>query len=215
MAWLPRSSVAMSHGPLMPWPVNVSRTWPHRSRTIRQPAPEILPPLVGSEPTITQPLCSAVRAVVRPTPPGQPGRFLLIVANTRILPFGVISTIVVPVPCTFALSLKLLTRMLPWVRLPVLLGMTATPYGLTSPLPGTVEAIFETWRREPMKAPEPCALALPATSPVPAIKPTAAVTTAARPAAYRRVAFLSIPLPSEGLCLPWHEGEHNGRGWRG
>ena len=67
----------------MPWPANVSRTWPQRSRTIRQPAPETLPPCVGSEPTITQPLRSAVSAVVRPTPPGQPGRLRLILANCR------------------------------------------------------------------------------------------------------------------------------------
>src|ERR1700733_2627241 len=126
-AVLPKSAAVMSQGPLMLLPVNVSRTWPDGSTTIRQPDPETLPPLVGSEPTITQPLCSAVRAVVRPTPPGQLGRFLLIVANTRAFPDGVTSMIVVPVPWTLPLSLKLLTRMLPWDRSPVLLGMTATP----------------------------------------------------------------------------------------
>ena len=82
-AWLPRSRLPMSQGPLMPPPRKVSRTWPHRSSTIRQPAPETFPPLVGSEPTITQPLRSTVRAVVRPTPPGQPGRLRLILANTH------------------------------------------------------------------------------------------------------------------------------------
>ena len=143
-AWLPRSREAMSQGPLMPWPANVSRTCPHRSRTIRQPEPETLPLLVGSEPTITQPLRSTVRAVVRPTPPGQPDRRGLIWANSETWPEGVTSTIVVPVPCTLALSLKLLTRTLPCPRCPVLRGMTATPYGLTSPLPGTVDASVVT-----------------------------------------------------------------------
>ncbi len=73
----------MSQGPLMPPPWKVSRTWPHWSSTIRQPAPETLPFLVGSEPTITQPLRSTVRAVVRPTPPGQPRRLGLILANNH------------------------------------------------------------------------------------------------------------------------------------
>ena len=82
-AWLPRSRLAMSHGPLIPSPVNVSRTWPNRSSTIRQPGPETTPFLVGSDPTMTQPLRSAVSAVVRPTPPGQLGRLRLIWANTH------------------------------------------------------------------------------------------------------------------------------------
>jgi hypothetical protein len=51
---------------------------------------------------------------------------------------------VVPVPCTFALSLKLLTRMSPAVSRPSVAGTIATPYGFTSPLAGTVEA---TWVR--------------------------------------------------------------------
>ena len=73
-----------------------------------------------------------------------------------------ISTIVVPVPCTLALLLKLLTRTLPRNRSPVLRGMTATPYGLTSPLPGTVDAITEVLCKGPTKAGNPLALALPA-----------------------------------------------------
>ena len=117
----------MSHGPLIPGPVNVSRTRPRLSSTIRQPEPEMAPFLVGSEPTMTQPLRSAVRAVVRPTPPGQLGRLRLIFANTHWWPDGVTSTMVVPVPCTLALLLKLLTRTLPRNRSPVLRGMTATP----------------------------------------------------------------------------------------
>src|SRR4029077_3286960 len=47
---------------------------------------------------------------------------------------------VVPVPCRFALLLKLLTRMFPWTSDPVVVGTIATPYGFTSPLLGTVEA---------------------------------------------------------------------------
>ena len=123
----PKSAAVMSHGPLMSPPANVSRTWPHRSSTIRQPAPDTLPPWVGSEPTITQPLRSTERAVVRPTPPGQPARWRFTLANSDMRPRGVICTIVVPVPCVLVLSLKLLTRTLPWRRLPVLRGTTATP----------------------------------------------------------------------------------------
>src|SRR5580658_4395585 len=139
-AVLPNSAAVMSQGPLMLLPVNVSRTWPDGSTTIRQPDPETLPPLVGSEPTITQPLCSATRAVVRPTPPGHPARRRLILANTHVLPDGVTSTIVVPVPWMLPELLKLLIRMLPRNSSPVLREMTAMPYGLTSPLPGTVDA---------------------------------------------------------------------------
>jgi len=51
---------------------------------------------------------------------------------------------VVPVPWTLALSLKLLTRVSPAVSWPAEAGTTATPYGFTSPLPGTVEATWET-----------------------------------------------------------------------
>jgi len=76
---------------------------------------------------MTQPLRSTVSAVVRPTPPGQPDRLGLIWANSDTWPCGVTWTIVVPVPCTFALSLKLLTRTLPCPRSPVPRGTTATP----------------------------------------------------------------------------------------
>ena len=65
-------------------------------------------------------------------------------ANTLVLPAGETCTMVVPVPCTLALSLKLLTRMSPAVSRPAEAGTTATPYGFTSPLAGTVEA---TWVR--------------------------------------------------------------------
>jgi hypothetical protein len=82
------------------------------SRDEGQPDPDTLPPLVGSEPTITQPLRSTVSAVVRPTPPGQPRRCRLTFANSETWPCGVICTIVVPVPCTFAFGRCLH----PWAR---------------------------------------------------------------------------------------------------
>ena len=65
-------------------------------------------------------------------------------ANTLALPAGETSTRVVSVPCTLALSLKLLTRMSPAVSRPAEAGTTAIPYGFTSPFAGTVEA---TWVR--------------------------------------------------------------------
>jgi len=75
--------------------------------------------------------------------------------------------------------------------------MTATPYGLTSPLAGTVDAITEVRCRGPTKAGNPAALALPA---VAASRPVAPVmhtaTIAARPAAYRLVVFIALALPS-------------------
>ena len=51
---------------------------------------------------------------------------------------------VVPVPCTLDLVLKLLTRVSPLTRWPVVCGTTVIPYGLTSPLAGTVLAIRRT-----------------------------------------------------------------------
>ncbi len=123
-------------------------TCPHWSRTIRQPAPEMLLLTVGSEPTITQPLGSATRAVVWPTPPGHAGS--LTWANRLALPRGDTWTMVVPVPWAFAELLKLLTSTSPPYRWPVLRGTTATPYGLTSPLAGTVEATTLVWCNPPM-----------------------------------------------------------------
>src|SRR5262249_61540565 len=99
---LPSSTAVISQGPSMPWPGNGSWTVPLLSRTIRQPAPDTLPFLVGSEPTITQPLGSTLSAVVRPTPPGQAPPRLPILANCDTWPSGVTWTIVVPVPCTLA-----------------------------------------------------------------------------------------------------------------
>src|SRR5579875_155673 len=146
----------------------------------------MLPPCVGSEPTITQPLRNATRAVVRPTPPGQALPRLPTLAKSDSVPCGVTWTIVVPVPCTFAWSLKLLTRTLPrfW-----------------SPLPGLVDVSSVTVFSGPMNVVP--ALAAPARIPVPASSPPATVTTAARPAACRRVAFIPVPLPPGGCLHPW------------
>src|ERR1700735_1787821 len=121
---------------------------------------------------------------------------------------------VVPVPCTLAWSLKLLTRTLPRNRSPVVRGTTKTPYGLTSPLPGTVDAITEVLCRGPTKTGNPPALALPAE---PASRPAAVTAIAASPAAYRLVGFISLPLPSGGKCLhPWARArERDGSGQAG
>jgi hypothetical protein len=61
------------------------------------------------------------------------------------------------VPCTFALSLKLLTRVSPLTSAPELVGTTAIPYGLTSPFAGTVEPIGTGLPRVLMKALTVCA----------------------------------------------------------
>src|ERR1700733_14736923 len=102
-----------------------------------------VPSLVGRLPTITQPCSSTTSAVVSPTPPGQgPGSVVALrVANRLTWPSGATSTMVVPVPCRFVESLKLLIRMWPARRLPTVRLTCAMPYGLTSPFPGTVEAM--------------------------------------------------------------------------
>ena len=148
----PLLSAVASHGPLMPWPAMVSRTWPLLSSTIRQPAFAVaaIPLLDGVLPTTTQPPGRTTSAVVSPTPPGQgpgsPAGEML--ANRLRRPAGVISTMVRPVPCWLALLLKLLTRMFPACSRPVLRRITTMPYGLTSPLRGTVEAIvLILWNR--------------------------------------------------------------------
>src|SRR5262252_1383916 len=46
---------------------------------------------------------------------------------------------VLPVPCRLRKLLKLLTRTFPATSFPMVTGAIATPYGLTSPLPGIVE----------------------------------------------------------------------------
>src|SRR5450755_2347227 len=66
------------------------------------------------------------------------------VENRDLLPPGVSSTIVVPVPWLLALSLKLLISRLPWWSLPIVVGRSTIPYGLISPFAGTVDATVET-----------------------------------------------------------------------
>ena len=127
----PRLIAVMSQGPLMPWPDRVSAARPRLLTTIRHPAFAVLalPFLVGRLPTTTQPPGSTSSAVVRPTPPGhRPGSVDRVMrANTVRCPPGEICTIVVPVPCRFLELLKLLTRMSPLTRLPMLWRTTATP----------------------------------------------------------------------------------------
>ena len=148
---------ARSQGPTMFLFVMVSTAAPWSFSTIRHPAgsrPGSAPLLVvGRLPTTTQPPGRMPSAVVRPTPPGQaiPAGSLATSANRLVCPAGDTWTMVVPVPWTLALSLKLLTRMLPAVSRPAEAGTTATPYGFTSPLAGTVEAIFDpawSWPRK-------------------------------------------------------------------
>ena len=113
---------------------------------MRQPALAVAadPFLAGRLPTMTQPGRSATSPVVSPTPPGhRPATWeALMCANRVRWPPGEISTIVVPVPCRLALLLKLLTSTSPRCSRPRLCRTTATPYGFTSPLCGTVEAMF-------------------------------------------------------------------------
>src|SRR5580704_3294686 len=144
-AFRPWRRAAMSHGPLMPWPEIVSRTVPWLSSTIRQPAFAVaaIPFIDGVLPTTTHPPRSTSSAVVSPTPPGHRpvSSERVMRANRVCLPPGETCTIVVPVPCRLALLLKLLTRMSPRRSLPRFSRTTTIPYGLTSPLPGTVEAM--------------------------------------------------------------------------
>src|SRR5579859_7596180 len=134
----------MSHGPLIPAPENVSTACPLLSNTIRQPdcAVVAVPSLVGRLPTMTHPDRNATNAVVNPIPPGHdPGTdAALRFANGVTLPLALTSTMVVPVPWRFDALLKSLIRTLSLASAPALAGTIATPYGLTSPLPGTVDA---------------------------------------------------------------------------
>src|SRR3984885_9276744 len=136
-----------SHGPTMSRLVMVSPSAPRSFSTMRHPAgssPGSMPPWdVGRLPTTTQPPGRMPSAVVSPMPPGHawPAGSEAMLANTLVLPAGETWTMVFPVPCTLALSLKLLTRTSPAVSLPPEAGTAATPYGFTSPLAGTVDAI--------------------------------------------------------------------------
>ena len=83
--------------------------------------------MLGRLPTITQPERSIVIAAVSPTPPGQPARCCGMLANRLIVCVaGRQSTIVVPVPCRFDLSLKLSTSTSPAATLPAETGATTT-----------------------------------------------------------------------------------------
>src|ERR1700728_1731062 len=138
---------AMSQGPTMSLLVMVSTGVPWSFSTMRQPAgsrPGSAPPaVVGRLPTTTQPPGRMPSAGGTPTPPGQdrPAGSAVMSANRLEWPPGETWTMVVPVPWTLALSLKLLTRMSPATSGPAEEDTVATPYGFTSPSAGTVEAI--------------------------------------------------------------------------
>src|ERR1700733_14996070 len=107
-----------------------------------------VPSVVGTLPTMTKPPLRPTGAVLNP------GR--LLVKNVTALPGGAIvpvglnCPIVAPVPCTpvtgtVSVLLKLLTSTSPAAMIPPpgkCSGTNATPYGLTSPLPGTVEELI-------------------------------------------------------------------------
>src|SRR5580693_319875 len=102
---------ARSQGPTMFLLVMVSTEVPWSFSTIRHPAgsrPGSAPLfVVGRLPTTTQPPGRMPSAVVRPMPPGQAilAGSLATSANRVVRPAGHSWTMVVPVPCTLALSL--------------------------------------------------------------------------------------------------------------
>ena len=84
--------------------------------------------MVGRLPTTTQPPGRVVSAVVRPTPPGQaPGSGPSSWLKVETAPEGATSTMVVPVPCRLAESLKLLTSVFPRTSFPTDRGTTVIP----------------------------------------------------------------------------------------
>src|ERR1017187_7078442 len=113
----------MSHGPLIPEPVKVSTTAPVSSSTMRHPALAggEVPSEVGRLPTTTTFACTIASAVGRPAPPVHAAS-LEICANKVFVPPGEIWTLVLPVPCSLELALKLVIRTLPATRFPVELG---------------------------------------------------------------------------------------------
>src|SRR5664279_1062748 len=167
----------MSHGPLIHRLVMVSRTLPAASNTSRQPAFAVaaVPSRVGRLPTITHPDLRTARAVVNPTPPGQrPGsRAASTRANRVAFPWAVIWTRVLPVPCRLPAALKLLTSTEPPCSLPTVRGTTATPYGLRSPLAGTVEEIVLSVLTDPRKVGAAAAAVIPIPTIIVAAAPTA------------------------------------------
>ena len=215
---VPVDVTARSQGPTMFLLVMVSTGVPWSFSTIRHPAgfrPGSAPPVVvGRLPTTTQPPGRMPSAVVRPTPPGQaiPAGSLATSANRLVCPAGDTWTMVLPVPWTLALSLKLLTRTLPAVSRPAEAGTTASPYGFTSPSAGTVEAICDpawSWPRKDMAgAAAAFALEVAGVLGVEVVELDAqAVVTRPRPSmAVRTTAWCRgptvLPLP-EGPRPPW------------
>src|SRR5580658_7817628 len=124
---------ARSQGPTMSLLVMLSTGVPLSLSTMRQPtglSPGRAPPAaVGRLPTTTQPPGRMPSAVVRPIPPGHdmPAGSCENWANKLVEPLGETWTMLVPVPCTLALLLKLLTRVSPATRAPMEVGTTATP----------------------------------------------------------------------------------------
>src|ERR1700722_9211819 len=141
--------------------------------------------VVGRLPTTTQPPGSTDSAVVKPIPPGHGPDVdaWLIWANWVTVPSGISWTMVDPVPCALLALLKLLTSTPPCTRSPVLWGTTTIPYGLTSPLAGTVEGPGTTLENCDRKA-GGFACAFPVVSATPRVVPTSETT--ASPTALRR-----------------------------
>ena len=104
----PRSLIVRSQ---TPWSslgsVSLSTWWPKRSITWSDPGPMFasVPSGVGALPTITKPPFRTPSAVERPGS--------VDVKKTDCCPWGVIRTMVVPVPCTLRLLLKFETRTSP------------------------------------------------------------------------------------------------------
>src|SRR5580700_5664271 len=202
----------MSQGPLIAPPAHVSTSWPVEFSTRRQPAPMpwVVPafpgPLavVGRLPTTTHPPGRTDSAVVNPIPPGHGpvAEAWVIWANWVTVPSGISCTMVVPVPWALAASLKLLTSTPPWTRFPVLQGTTAIPYGLTSPLVGTVDGPGTTllnWARNPRGF----AWALPVVRTTPSVVPmrtTNATTMPGRRALHRlRLGGVDAPVCNDDV----------------
>src|SRR6266851_1113455 len=118
-------------------------------------------------------------------------------ANWVTVPPGETSTIVVPVPCWFWLLLKLLTSTSPRWSFPVLCLITATPYGLTSPFAGTVEAIVDSVGKCPMNDEGDCACA-PAAGAITNAAAATALTVAADARAILWITDMSAPSRMNG-----------------
>src|SRR5215469_18936372 len=122
----------------------------------------------------------------------------MILANKLSFPDGETWTIVVPVPCRFLALLKLLIRTLPLTSEPALWEMSTVPYGLTSPLAGTVEPIVESLWNLPINDPGVPACAVGAT----ASTAVAAAPAKAVPAQAIRCVFDTGHSPFHGRFPP-------------